>query len=287
MPNYVNPSRAKRAAPLMAGWSAVFIWAAAPVLFKLCSLEAPLAFVLVLRFSICCVVLLPSLRTLYHYRTQIPLKPALRMWFWTGINFYFAGTALTMLPASVYIIVYSLVPLLSLFVLRLPVTPLKWGLSIAAAVGCCLLVESHPSAQEIPPLSLLFISTGMVGWVFFTKEFSKLQSHLPDFQLSTLTHLGMFVVSLVWWIVIGTPVVKLSGAATVSIVLLGLSSPIAFFLFSYALRCNQVFAIVSQYCEPVFGILLASVLLREHFTSLQWIGAAFVLLAVFGTDQKR
>lgn len=267
----------KRVQVLAAGILAVFIWSSIPVLVKLTLTSIGVAQYLLLRFGIGLLATTPWLAGVWRKRGAMPA------WWWGLLaldllaNYYFQSLAMQGLPASWYIVIFSLNPILALLLLRVRLNRPATIALLCAFAGTLVFVRSGESVRFQDGL---FIAIGMLTWVFYTVMIAKLQSKLSDREITGVTQLLSFVAVLGLWLALGAPWSAVDTTGQVAIAILGLSSPLAYFLFSVALRELPIFGVASQYLEPVFGMILAFLVFQERQTPWQLVGAAVIILAM-------
>lgn len=261
---------------ILAGILAVFLWAAIPALVKTGTNENNLTLLLVIRFLISSVVFLPLLKTVLQRLPQIPIKTLLLLTIVLGANYYFQGLAMHLVPASWYVVVFSLNPILALLLLKVPLNTRKWSGIILAFLGTLLFTVGQMSSA--PWQALVFITIGMLTWVLYTQIIQKFQSIYNDVESSAITQLVSLGACTVLWLAHGTPAQSLEPQQWTSLIILGLTTPLAYYCFSYCLRKTPAFGIVSQYLEPVFGVLIGIIFFHESLTLLQVLGASAITL---------
>lgn len=69
---------------------------------------------------------------------------------------------------------------------------------------------------------------------------------------------------------------------------LGLSTIVAYGLYSYTMRHTPTFGVMSQYLEPVFGIIAGIMLFHENLSTAQLGGTFSIILSMyFATKSER
>lgn len=106
----------------LAGILAVIIWAAIPALVKFGSTSSNLSFLLLLRFLIASLLFLPVSVAIWKKikKSDVPLLITISLVL--GANFYFQGLAMQDLPASWYVVIFSLNPIFALIGLKTKLT---------------------------------------------------------------------------------------------------------------------------------------------------------------------
>lgn len=264
---------------IAAGLLAVFIWGAIPVAVKLTLSTLSVSQYLFLRFAMGLVIMTPWLRLVMRKRVSFNL------WWWIaltldlGANYFFQTLAMQGMPASWYIVIFALNPILALVVLRVRLTKRVWLSVAVATLGTLLFTQTGDFSTPIRTLDVVCIVIGMLTWVFYTLIVSKLQKHYSDVEITAVTQFLSFVAVVVIWGASGFPFVGLQGEGLGGVLFLGLCTPAAYFLFSYALRYMPAFGVASQYMEPVFGVALAYLVFGETLTLAQSAGAVGIIAA--------
>lgn len=266
---------------IVAGVGAVFLWSAIPALVKLGSLNQDISFLIVLRFAVSTLIFIPLLPRVFAKCRFISWKMLLLLATTLACNFFFQGLAMKELPASWYIVIFSLNPILVLvaFGVRLNLRLMVW--TTIPLLGTFLFIEGG-GGWQFSALAMIYLVFGMLTWVLYTILLKKIQVHINDLEITALTQVAALVGSIVIWLARSAPHQILSREDLFSIVVLGISTPLAYFGFSYCLRRTPVFGIVSQYLEPVFGVIIGVLAFHESLNLAQGLGA---LAIVWGTSQ--
>jgi O-acetylserine/cysteine efflux transporter len=269
-----------RAHAILAGIVAIVFWAALPVLVKVGLAEIGIPLLLLGRFVIGAIPALPFLSRLLRKGRQIQATD----WLWLGVvlgaNYYLQARAVAELPASFYIVVFALNPMLSLLVIGTRMTPRILGPIALAAIGTLGFANGDSLTGRVAWPAMLFLVGGMLSWVFYTLLLTRLQKVYDDFDATLVTQLvSLTAVSAIWlgagapWTPLGLPTVGL-------LALLGIGSFLAYLCFSFSLRHFRVFGVASQYLEPVIGLLLAWAVLGERISVQQWCSTAIIFAAL-------
>lgn len=261
---------------IFAGTLAVFLWAAIPALVKTGTTEENLSFLLVARFLISSLLFLPVCKIILARLPQIPKILLVKLSVILGANYYFQGLAMHLVPASWYVVIFSLNPIIAILLLKIPMTPRKWmGFSLAF-FGTLLFTWGQMSSA--PWLALVFIAIGMLTWVLYTQTICQFHKVFNDVESSAITQFASLLSCSLIWLAHGLPIQSLDTVQLSSVLVLGLTTPLAYYCFSYCLRKTLAFGIVSQYLEPVFGVLIGMTFFQEKLMVLQIIGASAIVL---------
>lgn len=188
------------------------------------------------------------------------------------------------LPVSWYLIIFALSPVFTLPFLGVRLSS-RAVLGIALAIaGTLLFVDLQEVRGNFGFLPLLFVALGMLTWVAYTIVIRKFHSTYSNLECTALTQFSAFAACLVIWLGHGLPVAELGVENQVSILLLGLLTPLAYFCFNACLRVLPKFGIVSQYLEPVFGVIIGLVFFHESLTLIQVIGSALIVIGAAATE---
>ncbi len=265
---------------ILTGTLAVFLWAAIPALVKTTTTEENLSYLLVLRFLISSLLFLPILKPVFCKILTAPKMQLLFLATILGANYYFQGLAMHMVPASWYVVIFSLNPIFAILLMKIPLTPRKVRGFALALIGTFLFTLGQ--VEEITWQALTFITIGMITWVLYTQAIRKFQNTLTDLESSALTQWASLLSCAAIWTLQGLPKQNLGLQQWTSLFVLGVSTPIAYFCFSYCLRKTPTFGVASQYLEPVFGVAIGVLFFHETLALSQMIGA---LAIVFGALQ--
>jgi drug/metabolite transporter (DMT)-like permease len=273
----------------LAGVSGLFIFAVCPLIVKLgLEVASPLE-ALLGRFIVSCLIFSPLICGAVEMLWRSPLKHSLLFLGSVAGCYYFQTMALDLFPVSWFLIVFAVNPILALLLFRVPMTQKLLGGVFLSLVGTAFFVAAPDmKVSPIEPMAWIYLLLGMLSWVIYTKAIALLQKRMTDLQITANTNI-VALFSVVLFIGLDGP-----GAISASSVLLwqnlvvGVLAPMAFFLFSYTLRRDPVFGIVSQYLEPVMGAGLAILILKEPFNVSNIVGSAAIFLGlVLATAPKK
>jgi drug/metabolite transporter (DMT)-like permease len=261
---------------ILAGTLAVFLWAAIPALVKTGTTEENLSLLLVARFLISSLIFLPLLKRVCSKISQIPIRHSVLLAVILGANYYFQGLAMHLVPASWYVVIFSLNPIIAVFLLKIPLNTRKWIGFGLAFLGTALFTMGQ--MESAPVKALIFITIGMLTWVLYTQSIQKFQAVFNDVESSAVTQFFSLIACSLIWLGHGFPVQNLGTAEWSSLAILGLTTPLAYYCFSYCLRKTPAFGVVSQYLEPVFGVLIGVIFFHETLGVPQILGASAIVL---------
>jgi probable blue pigment (indigoidine) exporter len=210
-----------------------------------------------------------------------------------GLAYALSLLGLTMITASLYVLLWAFEPLMIMFlaawVLRERITPGFVALSVVAVAGMVVIVYD-PSSSSSQLIGVALTVAGVACCAVYsvvTKRWIPGAKETTQVILAQQVHALALAVGLV-------VLVGLVGGAVLPTALtpLGLASAIgsgalyyagAYWLYLGALRrVPASFAAVSFYLIPVIGIAAGAVVLGERLDPRQWVGAAIVLVAMFG-----
>jgi drug/metabolite transporter (DMT)-like permease len=177
-----------------------------------------------------------------------------------------------------YVFFYSLCPILSLFIVRGPVSRRLIFTGLAALSGCYVFADMQGG---ISAMTLAALIASVFTWVLFTWSIQSWQSLLTDAEISATVSVLSFVIFLVIAGMRGSVALNSwNGRAFFATLVLAILLPLAFFAYSFALRRHAALAVIGQYAEPIFGTVGAVVLLHEALSLRQTAGLIIVACAL-------
>lgn len=210
-----------------------------------------------------------------------------------GLAYALGLTGLTMITASLYVLLWTLEPLMILFLaawfLSERITAAFTVLSLIAVAGMVVIVYDPSSSSG----QLIGVALTVAGIVFCAVYSVVTRRFIPDAKetsqviVSQQAHALVLAIGLVL-------VVGIAGGQVVLTALtpLGLASAIssgalyyagAYWFYLGALRnVRASSAAVSFYLIPVVGVAAGAILLGERLDTRQWMGAVIVLAAIIG-----
>jgi drug/metabolite transporter (DMT)-like permease len=269
-----------RGSAFLAGIFSVLCWASIPVVMKLGLEIVPLTYFLFLRFLVASVFCLMVTRIDFVKCTKL----SLRQWAFLSVllaaNFILQAIAIREIPATLYIAIFSLSPLISLLCVRASINSKSAVGIVLALVGTLVFALSSGQLEGLHWKGLPALLGGMMTWALYVPSVQSFQKIFTDRQVSAITSCVSFIPVTLLWLIEGAPVAKLSPQGYLAIAIVGLLVPIAYWAFLYSVRHLPVFGISSQYLEPVFGFAFAVFILGETLTFSQVIGGFVILSGV-------
>jgi drug/metabolite transporter (DMT)-like permease len=267
------------------------LWGMAFLFAKLAFAELTVSQVVLYRFGLACLVLMPVawLRRPWPERRDIPLF-VLTGFFTVPATFLlqFGGLALTGV-ASASLIIGALPPLLALAAAGVYGERLNargWGAVGASTLGVALIVGLPGSDRNWLGDGLVFISIVVaVVWILLSKRLIERYSALvATAYILTFGTLILLPISLVWD---GPPRLNLSAGVLGSVLALGLAcTALTFLLWNWALeRFPASRAGVFINIEPVVGALLGVTLLHETIGPGALLGGLLIVTAAWVVSQ--
>ena len=210
-----------------------------------------------------------------------------------GLAYALSLLGLTTITASLYVLLWTFEPLMILFLaawfLRERITPAFVVLSGMAVAGMVVIVYDPSSGRG----QLVGVALTLAGVVCCAVYSVVTKRWIPGAQETTQVILAqqVYALALALGLVV---VVGLVGGAILPTALtpLGLASAVtsgalyyagAYWFYLGALRrVPASFAALSFYLIPIVGVVAGVLLLGERLDSRQWVGAAIVLVALFG-----
>lgn len=268
--------RVSYGAGLGAALVAIALWSAAPSLVHLTVQTVDPTYYLLLRFLVVAPLSLAVLPAIARRALGVEVKLLAAFCVLTATNYYCQTLSLQALPASWYIVLFALNPLLSLALLRESISGGAKLSLCATLAGTALFLQTDDFAAIVTVWSVVVMLGNMVTWSLTIVAIARLQRSFSNMQLTMLANcVGLATVVPIWGAG-GFATAPIAWDQAATIIAIGVGMPVAFFLFSFALRRAPLFAIVSQYLEPLFGLAVAVVFLREHIGVLQAVGALIV-----------
>lgn len=260
------------------GLFAVAIWAAIPAFVKIGSSADTLPFLLVLRFGIASIFFLGSLRTILTRVTKINLHLWLALIACLGANFYFQGLAMVDLPVSWYLIIFCLNPLFSLIFLGIRFNiKLIFGI-VLSILGTLLFIDIEQIRFIYGIWPIIYITIGMFTWVIYTVLVKRFQLIYSNVEVTAVTQFCALLACLLIWIATGLNTFSLNSEAIIPVIALGVLTPLAYLGFTTCLKEMPKFGVVSQYLEPVFGLLIGYFIFKESLTNIQIAGSLMIII---------
>jgi drug/metabolite transporter (DMT)-like permease len=273
-------------------WTAIvfanLVWGLAPILAKTGLQGVDEVHFLLVRFALSSLILAPWMWPAMKKMRRCFAKGADGLgWIQlavgactVAIHYYLQVFALKQAPVTWYVFFYSLCPILSLFIVRGPVSRRLILTGLTALVGCSIFADMQGG---IGALTLTALIASVFTWVLFTWSVQSWQSLLTDAEISATVSGLSFVVFLAIAVVRGSPAASSwNGQAFFATLTLAILLPLAFFAYSFALRRHAGLAVIGQYAEPLFGTAGAVVLLHEALSLRQTAGLIIVACALIG-----
>jgi len=271
---------------LLAGLTSILIWAAIPVVVKLTLEGLDVSYYIFLRFAVGFLIFVWWTPAVFRRFHRVPLKYWLALSADLAANYYFQTRAMEGLPASWYIVIFALNPILALMFLRI-----RWTRSLAigvglATLGTLLFLRSSELTVVASPWLYVYLTIGMLTWVIYTVLVVAFQKVYSDLDITAVTHLLSFIALGAVWVAKGAVIEPVSLKTWMGVLFLGAFTPLAYVLFFYALRHLPTFGIVSQYLEPVFGVGFSVLVFHESIGLFQAIGAGLIIVATVSVSKQ-
>ncbi len=260
------------------GLIAVLIWSAIPAFVKIGSDCENLPFLLVCRFLIASIIFFSYLKIILRKLHLISFSRWLALGIVLGANYYFQGLAMIELPVSWYLVIFCLSPILSFIFIGLNLNK-KTLVSVGFSVlGTLLFVDFHEILKMPSLMPFFYISIGMLTWVAYTVMIKCFQTEFSNIETTAITQFISLFSCVLIWICAGFKIEALNSQESLSIVILGISTPIAYYGFNSCLRQVPRFSIISQYLEPVFGIIIGLLFFGESLSFVQGVGTSLIII---------
>lgn len=265
----------------LAGFGAIVIWALLPVLVKSIVNHVDVSFFLMQRFLFSTLILSWVIPRIVIKLKFLSKKKLLYFIITLGGNFYLQTWALSQVPASWYVIIIALNPILTLILLRYRLTASTWGGIILALAGTYLFsIAQHGYLFAITPLAMIALLGGMSTWSFYTVLVKDFHSVYSDLELTALSSIVSLAACLLIWTISGFPTDGAVLRYLPETLLISLIVPVAYFLYSYGIRKLPVVTVNAQYLEPILSLIFAALILHECLTSMQYLASGIILTGV-------
>lgn len=273
-------------APVLSGIFAVFLWACAPALIKVGKSDHDFTYFLLARYGVSALLTCMVAPAVIKKISSLNARTIVFSCFFVIIHNTCQVYCLKQISVCWYTLFFSLTPVLTIFFF----TRFSWAtLSyfLVAIVGVFLILE--PGQHEFYPeaVYVMALLVSIFGWVFLTVFLKKLHKHFGDLETTFLLNFANLSAATVLWLSHGMPYEAFSSKEMTSLFLLSISSPIALYFFSYAIRKAPIFTISAQYIEIIFGLCIGVVFFNEHLKSNEWAGAFFIILSIVLTSQVK
>lgn len=277
----MNLSRCSGYYPYGAALFAVFIWGAFPALIKGALQFASVEQLLTLRFLVSTLIFITIFPSAFKKIRQISFAQSITFIVSVIVVFYSQTYALDEVPASWYVAVFTFVPIIFMLIYREPLSVMGLIGSVFAVIGMLIFFISmrHEAGMIFWKIILLLIS--MLAWVGYSIVAKQLHRQLQDLELVALTSLVGFISSISIWSAHGFHAQSIPLPGLGLCALAGVVLPLALVAYSFSLRFKPVFAVYSQYLEPVIGLIVAALFLGEMMGILQYIAAFTVIVGTF------
>jgi probable blue pigment (indigoidine) exporter len=210
-----------------------------------------------------------------------------------GLAYALSLLGLTMITASLYVLLWAFEPLMIMFLaawfLRERITPAFVALSVVAVAGMVVIVYD-PSSSSSQLIGVALTVAGVACCAVYsvvTKRWIPGAKETTQVILAQQVHalalaVGLVVlVGLVGGAVVPTALTPIGSASAIGSGVLYYAGAYWFYLGALR-RVPASFAAVSFYLIPIVGIAAGALILGERLDPRQWVGAAIVLVAMFG-----
>lgn len=273
--------------PRLAAVLAVAVWSVLPLLIKHTAFDANIALFLLLRFTMSTLLLSPVLPALWRK------LPALSPMLWLGflllnaMNYFVQTLALQLLPATLYIVAFALTPILCLLALRIRLRLQAWLWTAVTLLACLWFVLAGGPTHhgELSVTAMLAMLGSMLSWALYSAYIQHFQALFRDVEIAGLGSVFGLLAALPVWLAGGLSLAGASAPGVAGAVLIGAIVPLGYAAYSYALRTAPVFAVTSQYLEPVLALLLVVALTTETLSQQQGLAALLCFSAAMLADR--
>jgi drug/metabolite transporter (DMT)-like permease len=295
------PSQHARA--YVALFAIAVLWASYPAAIKLALRDMPPLVLAALRCTIASAFLVVLLLRSGADTTRALTPAALRAFFILGVVGIFVSTqgsylAISLSTASNIILLQAASPVMvalgARFYLRDRLQPAQWLGVIVSASGVLLVITNgrlwRLRPDDVNTGDLINLST-LAGWSAFTVYSKRVLASYPPAMITTGAYVAGTLLIIPTAIVTAPlfPAPHFGSAVAWAVVLYqALVGAIAHILWSRAIHVvGPSRASVFMNIQPVFGLVLAALVLRETIGTWQLIGGACVLAGVALTTRRR
>jgi drug/metabolite transporter (DMT)-like permease len=195
--------------------------------------------------------------------------------------FFSQAYAIDDVPATFYVSIFTLVPIVFLLICREPLNKVAMTGSGLAITGMIVFIFSLQYKGHLSFWSIILVILSMFTWVAYSLFTKKIQNSFLDKEIVAITTLIGFLSSLSVWFLHGFHIQNLSLLGLELCCLAGIVLPLALVAYSFSLRHKPVFAIFSQYLEPIFGLIIAVIFLGEKMNVSQLLAAFIIVSGTF------
>lgn len=264
---------------IAAGIIAVFLWALAPGLIKTGMNAHNFSWFLLMRYVFSTLIIISVLPHVIRKASQLKIS----YWVATCISIVIHNGmqvfCLQQISIFWYTLMFSLTPVLTVFFFEKP----SWyvfSCFCLAILGTVIILD--PSGLPIVPnyQYIFALVLCVLSWVVLTVLLKKIHQFYNDIETTFILNFSNLVSAMVIWGLNAFPVEAFSHNESIGLTALVISSPIALWLFSYAIRQNPLFGISAQYLEIIFGIFISTLIYNEVINSSGWIGGSIIVLSI-------
>lgn len=150
-----------------------------------------------------------------------------------------------------------------------------------------VLCFTNPTELNTFPHTYEFLAllASLGTWTLLTTLIKRINVNYSDLEIASLVSFGGFLVSFIIFTSQKFPFQNLNLALSIKLLFLIIGSPLAYWFFSFGIRKNPFMAIISQYMEFIFGILIGFFWFQEIHHTIQWIGCFFIFVSLFLTQK--
>jgi drug/metabolite transporter (DMT)-like permease len=267
---------------VLMGVLAVVIWAAIPAFVKVGSNQISLSLLLLIRFLVATLLV-----SFYVPRVVAKLKNLSVGYIAVltgilGLNYYSQGLAMSELPVSWYVVVFSLNPILALLLMGLKLGKRQLFSVGGAVLGTLLFLNLSDFGAGVSVKGLLCLVLGMLTWVGYTIWIKRVHGKFNSIESTVLTQICSLLACFLIWLGSGVPMPEAGQSLSIYMpaLILGLSTPVAYFAFNFSLKEYPFFGVVSQYLEPVVGVAIGLCFFQEQLSGLQWLGSVLIIISM-------
>jgi drug/metabolite transporter (DMT)-like permease len=260
---------------------ALVVWAALPSFTKIALSGMSVISFIAIRFIFSSILMAPFLKQV----AVNLLKISARFWlvFILTISIMFGSQtfAVSALPVSWYIVIFSATPILIALCLRYRFNYKSiLGLALVFLGLIFFFLNTYKDNGSFSWIAIFCTIIGMFSWVFYSVLIKHLHKTYNDVQITALTTYLGAIASLIAAFFLRVNLASIHWHSFLITAVLGLILPLAFFCYSYSIRYCQGFAIFGQYLEPIFGVIIAIMIFGNSLNFYAYVAAAIVLAGV-------
>lgn len=268
---------------IFAGTMATFLWALLPALSKFSLPYVTVSQFLLIRFTISFSLLAYLTPRIFRKFHVLPWMAWISIFVCASTHNVTQAFCLKEVPVYWYILFFSTSPIFTYLMLPSKKQYVIYFYFILAIVGTIIFLQSTNIEITFSKFSVVCLFISVISWSVLTCLMIYFQKIYKDLEVTYILNLCNLVVAIIIFCTSEPNFTLTFSPSIFLIVLIGITSPLACFLFSFSLRLMPQFGIASQYLELVFGLIIGWVIFHEIPTYYEYIGSGLIILAMIGT----